>query len=357
MSAAVEIKPRAKSAKKVARPLTPQQAMAEVCKLLNAAEQLIDQAREVGAPGDLGERLMRIAVDPMLTDLFEKLQPDAFSQHTVEAAIDSLGDLQGVISGAAALHAGDARGLLMREAFEHTERAYELLDPDGVAKFWPAEPQITQKHLDQQRQDFLDGHRTALELMRHADRLDGTDEAAAKRWYRGGKAQNRFARTYLKWLMDNPETLEGFAAVLSAKLTCGDNVDAEAWNVPMAEFEAGEPGADGTEADTSDDPPQPLTAEELAAANGQPTREEIDADDKAWRSLAVDANYQIQKLAEMLKAVNDGKGPDHDAAMSGIASRIVQLTDIVYFAAELYDDEADVVPTLKELRSKFEGGL
>ncbi|OUM01637.1 hypothetical protein [Variovorax sp. JS1663] len=283
MSAAAT-KPRAKgakSAKKADAPAaeTPQFAMSEICRLLRRAEELIDQAREIGEPGDFGERLMRMAIDPTLTDLHRKLRSDAFSRDSVDAAIDVLADLQSLIDGAGAT-SGGARSLVLQQAFECTDSAYHLMDRPG---FWPAEPQISQKYVDEQRHAFEDGRGMALEMLRNADRLllAGTDDtAAAKRWCRGGKAQYRFAKIYLEWLMDNPETLEGFAAVLSAKLSCG-GVIADEFDLSMAEFEAGEVGADGTESGGDEDnvPAERPTTEPVEEQTAPPQATGIAEDD------------------------------------------------------------------------------
>ncbi|WP_218511229.1 hypothetical protein [Variovorax sp. dw_308] len=119
--------------------------------------------------------------------------------------------------------------------------------------------------IDMEARDFERGRDLAVAMLREGHALWNTDDAAELRRYREGRAQNRFARSSLERLIEEPALLEGFAAVLSAKLGAGEGGYPEAYaTLPMAEFEAGELGADGTQVEdsaptpsTDTDPSQP----------------------------------------------------------------------------------------------------
>lgn len=100
---------------------------------------------------------------------------------------------------------------------------------------------------------FRRGMALALAMMRHAGSLEDPEAASARRRHRNGRPQLRFAEAYLRELLAEPALIEGFSAVMSAGLV-GDLesgcVCLPDWqDVPAAEYAAGRPGDDGTEAD------------------------------------------------------------------------------------------------------------
>lgn len=82
------------------------------------------------------------------------------------------------------------------------------------------------------------------------------------------------------------------------------------------------------------------------------------ADDaEAWRELAFDANFEIQKLAEGMQIINEALGNEDHPMVHGIMARINTLTTIVFLAARLYPGPPEDwgSPTLDELRGQFKG--
>lgn len=93
---------------------------------------------------------------------------------------------------------------------------------------------------------FAEGRMLATDLLRDAHSRQNDDSAEAQRRYRRGGAQIRFATPYLQRLIEAPELLSGFSALLSAALAT-ISTDTAYWeNLADAEFKAGRIGADGT---------------------------------------------------------------------------------------------------------------
>lgn len=75
--------------------------------------------------------------------------------------------------------------------------------------------------------------------------------------------------------------------------------------------------------------------------------------------LARGANYQIERLAQTMTRLADQLDSDDQAVFHGMAARIAQLSELVYFAGQLHGEDPAVVgtPPLSDLQSVFEGGL
>lgn len=75
--------------------------------------------------------------------------------------------------------------------------------------------------------------------------------------------------------------------------------------------------------------------------------------------LARGANYQIERLAQTLILLADQLESDAQPVFHGMAARIAQLSELVYFAGQLHGEDPAVVgtPPLSDLQSVFEGGL
>ena len=72
------------------------------------------------------------------------------------------------------------------------------------------------------------------------------DASELMRWMRRGLALDAFAIDFLQQAVARPELLHGFAAALSCALTSGVVMHPNEFDVPLAEFRAGERGAEGT---------------------------------------------------------------------------------------------------------------
>lgn len=233
----------------------------------------------------------------------------------------------GMLAGALSLVEHDeqeaALGPVIREAHATLDAAHSQLDSTIVH-------QIGAPQVNVARRDFCLGRDLAIELLSAGDAMDNTDKAEAYRWMRGGAAQERFALPFLRRLLAEPELIEGFAAVLSARLGTGDHTAPDYYDLPMAEYEAGEVGADGTEVDSS-----PVSA---PAAQTDP----VDDKQSDRMRIAATANYQIEKLAEALKALLMRDATEEWPIFHGILGRIQQLTEVVYYAAGFGGTDEDV---------------
>lgn len=74
-------------------------------------------------------------------------------------------------------------------------------------------------------------------------------------------------------------------------------------------------------------------------------------------SLAFSANFQIEKLAVMLKRTIEEDGFEEATAYAGVLARIILLTNVVFHAAKLsgadHDEHHD--NTLGDLQRMFDG--
>ncbi|ADU36934.1 hypothetical protein [Variovorax paradoxus] len=96
--------------------------------------------------------------------------------------------------------------------------------------------------------DFIRGRNLAVAMLEEADQLQmhDPDSAAPNRAYRDGKAQVRFSEAFLMQLIADPSMLDGFSAVLSAKLADQCDCPASYYALSAAEYAEGGVGADGT---------------------------------------------------------------------------------------------------------------
>lgn len=139
--------------------------------------------------------------------------------------------------------------------------------------------------LEARSESFYVGRDLAIQMLREAASLESTDAAEPYRWMREGAAQARFAAQYLQKIAAHPELIDGFAAVLSSRLGTAGGMAPDYFDLPMAEFEAGEVGADGTATGSHDPDAKDPDAEKLAKAT-HAADSHCDADDppvtRAW---------------------------------------------------------------------------
>lgn len=82
-------------------------------------------------------------------------------------------------------------------------------------------------------------------------------------------------------------------------------------------------------------------------------------DEDKRRKLALGANYQVERLAQTMMLLADQLDSDAQPVFHGMAARIAQLSELVYFAGQLHGEDPTTVgaPPLSDLQSVFEGGL
>jgi len=93
--------------------------------------------------------------------------------------------------------------------------------------------------------DFERGRDIAISMLEEAEGLG--DEGEGLRRYRDGNAQRNVAKGYLVDVCKEPALIDGFTAVLSVVLQHGPVGSRELRRISLAETQAGEAGADGTE--------------------------------------------------------------------------------------------------------------
>jgi hypothetical protein len=98
---------------------------------------------------------------------------------------------------------------------------------------------------------FNRGRDLAITMFEEAEEVQAacSDMSGPHRAYRDGKAQVRFTERYLIQLLADPSMLDGFNAVLSARLAEHIICEPNYYAFSMAEYSAGDVGADGTMSD------------------------------------------------------------------------------------------------------------
>lgn len=96
---------------------------------------------------------------------------------------------------------------------------------------------------------------------------------------------------------------------------------------------------------------------ELMADVAAPKAQQQDQEERL--KLARGANYQIERLAQTMILLADQLESDAQPVFHGMAARIAQLSELVYFAGQLHGEDPATVgtPPLRDLQSAFEGGL
>ena len=96
---------------------------------------------------------------------------------------------------------------------------------------------------------------------------------------------------------------------------------------------------------------------ELMEDAAAPAAQQQDQEERL--KLARGANYQIERLAKTMILLADQLESDAQPVFHGMAARIAQLSELVYFAGQLHGEDPATVgtPPLSDLQSVFEGGL
>lgn len=239
MSAVLD-KPRAK-AKPKAPVRTAQSATAELITALKRGVDKIGMAYDNAEPGEPAGVLLEHVID-ILAEAIRPIWNEPLTRADTDAAYNAMFVPLAALKGAIALSKDTVIEHVLVEAHAVLDAAQTSIDscaglssllPDGAAR---------------DEADFLLGRDLAVSMLADADEVQATnpDSAYAKRAYRDGKEQHRFTAQYLGQLLKAPALLGGFSAVLSAKLADQCSSPARHYAVPMAEYQAGSIGADGT---------------------------------------------------------------------------------------------------------------
>jgi hypothetical protein len=152
---------------------------------------------------------------------------------------------------------------------------------------------------------FNRGRDLCIALLQDADAGNHATAAEAQRNCRDGHAQDRFAQRYLAQLIQDPAALDGFAAVLSARLGASDVLPASHFDLPMAEYEAGDVHSDAAKPGNENKP--------IAASSSAYQRSsEIDVSSVEavalsklvqWATEAETLQRKVQEVAEVYPEV------------------------------------------------------
>lgn len=253
-------KPRAKAERKT-KESQEQKWLAGIQSRLQLGAAKLHLAHESAAATDLGtplEVLLNFITNSMLPGTMAQLSISPLTQQRLDDAYTGMFPILAALQGAISLASGAVIESTLREA-------HDLLDAGNSDMDTPHLVQLLPQQADTTEADFLRGRDIAVMMLREGYGFRDSDETAGKRWYRGGKPQQRFAKGYLQDILKEPALLDGFAAVLSAAIgeDCFDDFEGYG-TLPMAEFQAGEVGADGTLAEESEPVPTALSSNETS---------------------------------------------------------------------------------------------
>lgn len=213
---------------------------------LEALHACLLQGREKTALAyDAAER--GTAVDTLLQHVEEVLLPDALApiyrkdlnRVGLHAVYEGLFVPLAALEGAIALSTDSVLEHTLREAHVLLDWAQTQMDSAGeIARGLPDTS-------DMRAADFERGKEIAIQMLDEAEAL--VDEREGKRWMRDGKAQDNLVRGYLTDIINEPALMDGFTAVLSATIRNDHMNLSEVREITLAETQAGEIGADGTE--------------------------------------------------------------------------------------------------------------
>ncbi|MEH3087680.1 MAG: hypothetical protein PGN26_14365 [Xylophilus ampelinus] len=223
---------------------TAQQVQQQAADLLEEITALIADAGEASTYGGHAWRALGITQEQCVDPACQRASADSglLTHHQAGEIIDLTHDADALLLSIQAQRTECAHrniGLLIGEAITRLQDVRSLLDQHD---FWPQSKPVD---------PFQAGRELAVAMLRDAERVGAAQDNSAEplRHYRMGGAQNRFIQPHLGKLIDRPEILDGFSAVLSAWLYqswVGRTEPETLATLPQAEFEAGVVGEDGT---------------------------------------------------------------------------------------------------------------
>jgi hypothetical protein len=240
-------KPRAK-AKPKAPPAVLSVRTNSVLERIKGAQTKLAMAlhaAELGSAAEVSLNQLCLSWLPAaLVPLFRTPLTKGDAEATYEALFPSLAIIEAVI----ALAAGTVIEHVLREGHALLYAAHTELDACGaLTKLLPDGPSEAAAAVT----SFNRGRDLAIAMIDAADDVQFRDPNSASpyRAYRNGSAQNRITESFVLQLLADPSMLDGFNAVLSAKLVdeCGEHADF--YRFSPAEYSEGAVGADGTLAD------------------------------------------------------------------------------------------------------------
>jgi hypothetical protein len=174
--------------------------------------------------------------------------------------------------------------------------------------------------------NFNRGRDLAVAMLEEADdtQTNQPDAACPHRAYRDGKAQVRFTEAFLLRLIADPSILDGFNAVLSAKLSDECDCPAGHYAVSMAEYSAGQVGADGTIGDPPHEEPELSNSAPAATTEStQRSAEPLDVERISMDLKCADA--VLQYLIHVFLGESDLDSPDSAPGVLGAVQQVQRI--------------------------------
>jgi hypothetical protein len=251
---AVATKPRAKAKPKAAKSGL-QMRLKTILSAIAAGRDKLETAHMAAAQIDLGEpveMLLRFVLEVELPRALAPLEAEPLTRDDMDAAYTGMFPSLAALEGVIALACGNVIESTVREA-------HALLDAANSAMDFADMGDVLPHRADTIEANFNRGRDLAVAMLEVADdlQMNEPDTTSPYRAYRYGKPQARFTEAFLLQLIADPSMLDGFNAVLSAKL--GDQCDCPAsyYIFSMAEYSGGSVGDDGTMSDPLNQEPLP----------------------------------------------------------------------------------------------------
>lgn len=347
---AVATKPRTSAPKAYTRPVqtyspaigkTADERLATVRAVLQAADAKLEMAYDSAERGSAIEQLL----DLINHDLMCRAAHPAIMGADGWPAVDSahiarthfeLFAVLAALEGAMALSVGTGTYSTLADAFNLLSFVQDECGSEALGELVPD---------FSSEEAFNRGRDLAIEMLKTGLRLHAGDTANAQRIHRpvdqGGNvpAQHQFIRDYLEKVVDEDRMILGFSAVLSAALSEDAIFNPDAYRVPMAEYQAGKPGDDGTE---------PVEADEArtAATQGHPEHDaaRLIADESDPRTRIAEALavlcaaarehgcaevWGVHSLAALIERTFDSANPEDADELQGVSNLLEQVLAVI----------------------------
>lgn len=187
---------------------------------------------------------------------------------------------------------------------------------------------------------FNCGRDLAIEMFEEAEEVQAacTDMSGPHRAYRYGKAQVRFTERYLIQLLADPSMLDGFNAVLSARLAEHIICEPNYYAFSMAEYSAGDVGADGTMNDPVRQEMQRDEGQRVVAIKqaGEETGQALPSGYNARQITTVQEEIATRaaSIGECLRDLRDDPATPQSAALYLTLNSAADMADVIGLLAD-----------------------
>lgn len=247
---AVINKPRAKTAppptKLAAGAQEPKTELEDIRAWIVSADQKLEMAYDAAESGEPVEMLLAHICHSVMLEPARVIHRDDLTQADAQRVYDGLFPVLACLQGAIKLAHGTVLQHALEDALELLDTAQTALDPvnDAVRSLAPGGAE----------HDFLRGRDIAIKMIGEGSALFG-ERDCYRRHRDPGATQDNFVNGYLSDIVDEPALRLGFTAVLSQIVGSGEGFDGKYFaQLTLAETQAGQYGADGTQPPDDDAP-------------------------------------------------------------------------------------------------------